>query len=167
MQYLCLRGVHIEMTFQETIGDHMPGSELELIWIEAGITTRGIANKVMNGKDYKTGMRLHKLTWQAGLMIIIHQFLNYMKTSDLHQTIISLSSRNDSVNQLTDVVMSEAFRHEFVAYMELKCEHKTFGVFVTYLNMVQVILPFNKAQLNGNWDLYYQYFLIVFYYFSR
>ena len=51
------------MTFQETIGDHMPGSELELIWIEAGITTRGIANKVMNGKDYKTGMRLHKLTW--------------------------------------------------------------------------------------------------------
>ena len=112
------------MTFQETIGDHMSGSELELIWIEAGITTRGIANKVMNGKDYKTGMRLHKLTWQAGLMIIIHQFLNYMKTSDLHQTIISFSSRNDSVNQLTDVVMSEAFRLEFVAYRLLRCEHK-------------------------------------------
>ena len=74
MQYLSLRGFHIEMTFQRAIGDRMSGLELELIWIEAGITTRGIANKVMNGKDYKTGMRLHKLTWQAGLMIIIHQF---------------------------------------------------------------------------------------------
>ena len=74
MQYLSLRGVHIEMTFQETIGDHMSGSELELIWIEAGITTGGIGDKVMKGKDYKTGMHLHKLTWQACLMIIIHQF---------------------------------------------------------------------------------------------
>ena len=74
------------------MGDHMSGSELKLIWIEVGITTGGIGDKVMRGKDYKTGMRLHKLTWQAGLMIIIHQFFDYMKTSDFHQTIISLSS---------------------------------------------------------------------------
>ena len=42
------------MTFQGTIGDHMSGSELELVWIEAGITTGGIGDKVMKGKDYKT-----------------------------------------------------------------------------------------------------------------
>ena len=92
MQYLSLRGFHIGMTFLGTIGDHMSSSELEMIWIEAGITTGGIADKVMKGKYYKAGIHHHKLTWQAGLMIIIHQFLNYTKTSDLHQTIISLSS---------------------------------------------------------------------------
>ena len=92
MLYLSQGAFHIEMAFLGTIGDHMSGSELELIWIGAGITTRGIGDKVMKGKDYKTGMRLHKLTWQAGLMIIIHQFFDYMKTSDLHQTIVSLSS---------------------------------------------------------------------------
>ena len=74
------------------MGDHMSGSELKLIWIEVGITTGGIGDKVMRGKDYKTGMLLHKLTWQAGLMIITQHFFDYMKISDLHKTIISLSS---------------------------------------------------------------------------
>ena len=46
MQYLSLRGFHIEMTFQGTIGDHMSGSELELIWIEAGIPQGVLAIKL-------------------------------------------------------------------------------------------------------------------------
>ena len=107
----------------------------------------------MKDKNYKTGICIHKLTWQVGWKIIISQFLDHIKTSDLHQTLISLSLRKNTVNLLSELVISEEFRNAFVDYLETRCEHKTFAFFVTYLKMVQILFTFNNAQRDGNWDL--------------
>ena len=58
--HLRLGGLHTALTHMGTAGNHVAGSELVDIWIQSGIITEGALDKILRGKDYKGGMKLHK-----------------------------------------------------------------------------------------------------------
>ena len=51
-----------------TIGDHIENAQM---WIDVGIVTEGKADKVLQGRNLKAGLRLHKITWQAAWRLIM------------------------------------------------------------------------------------------------
>ena len=69
--YFRLGGLHTANAFMATIGDHIAGSELPEMWVQSGINTEVSADKILHGKDFKSGMRLHKITVQAVWRILL------------------------------------------------------------------------------------------------
>ena len=51
------------------------------MWIKSGIITGGSSDKVLNGKDYKAGMCLHKITLQAALRVLLPQMMDFFEQS--------------------------------------------------------------------------------------
>ena len=74
-------GLHWSTTFMSTIGDHIAGSEIPEMWVNSMIITEGSADKVLNGKDYKAGMRLHKITLQASWRKLLPQMIVFFDQS--------------------------------------------------------------------------------------
>ena len=72
-------GLHISTNFMSAVGDHICGSELPQLWVDSGVATEGQVDKLMKGKDYKAGLRLHKLTWQATWRLLIPEFIDFIK----------------------------------------------------------------------------------------
>ena len=141
--YLRMGGLHISTNFTNTIGDHMADSELAELWVAAGITSPGIADKVLSGKDYKAGMRLHRLTWQAGWRIIMDEFVACLKDDapDVYQDIeVPSRADSDTLRPLVQRIESPDFRDMFMKFIAVKAEHKTFNLFLRYLDMVQMLL---------------------------
>ena len=74
-----LGGLHSCNMAMSTIGDHIAGSEIPEMWVNAGIVTEGVANKIMMGKDFKAGLRLHKITYQASWKFLLTQLMTFIQ----------------------------------------------------------------------------------------
>ena len=61
-------GFHTANAYMSTIGDHIENAQM---WIDVGIVTEGKADKVLQGRNLKAGLRLHKITWQAAWRLIM------------------------------------------------------------------------------------------------
>ena len=70
------KDVNFRNAYIACIGDHITGSEIPQLWIEAEILTAGEADKIIQGRDYKAGLRIHRITWQAAWRIILPQFFS-------------------------------------------------------------------------------------------
>ena len=55
-------GFHTANDYMSTIGDHIENSDIAQVWIDVGIVTEGKADKVLQGRNLKAGLRLHKIT---------------------------------------------------------------------------------------------------------
>ena len=56
-----LGGFHTEMSYLDALGKPYAGSGLQELAVASGVVAAGSAARVLSGKHYKRGMRLHKL----------------------------------------------------------------------------------------------------------
>ena len=64
-------------------------------WIDSKILGEVAAQKVLAGKDYSKGMRVHKITVKVLWRILIPEFMELLNTKDP----IMAKSMNDSINK--------------------------------------------------------------------
>ena len=57
-----LGGHHVSMNFRGGIGKHVEAPGLQYMWIQSNAIDPLKADKILNGKSYKSGMQFHKLT---------------------------------------------------------------------------------------------------------
>jgi hypothetical protein len=155
--YNAMGGLHIICTFLATIGNHMQGSELEELWVEAGITTSGIADKVMRGKDYKAGMTLHGISWRSGFKVILKKFLDKSRVDHpkMMEDLEASAKSIDDVDDLFAIISTQEFQDVFTEFIDSMMEHKTFKYYMSYLDMLQTLFSFSQGQRGTDWDLYH------------
>ena len=136
--------VHTANVFIATIGDHIAGSELPEMWVQSGIITEGSADKILHGKDFKSGMRLHKITVQAAWCILLPQMMSFIEENnpDMYQDLNSLMTRRsqvnlnhtseDSISPLITRLDTQDFREILDKFLEMKMQDKNFTYFWTY-----------------------------------
>ena len=147
-------GLHIKLTAMSTIGDYLQDSELPLIWVEAGLASEGEVEKVLQGKDYEGGMRLHRISYQAGWRVIKPQFYQYLQDNkrELYEDVISLSEAQ-MFKALSDRLNNEEFFDELIAFIDMKKMDKNFSYMWNYMDMVQKLLSFTRGERTENFTL--------------
>ena len=147
-------GLHSKLNVMGAIGDYLQDSELPLIWVEAGLASEGEVEKVLQGRDFEGGMRLHRISYQAAWRVIKPQFYEYLKDSneDLYKDVISLSEAR-FFKALSDRLNNEEFFNELNAFINMKKMDKNFSYIWNYLEMVQKLLSFTRGERTENFTL--------------
>ena len=151
-----LGGLHTSNIYMACIGDHITDSEIPLLWTQAEILTAGEADKILQGRDYKAGLRIHRITWQAAWRLIIPQFLVYLEENhkDLHTDITALSQVENSVEPLLTRVDTLEFFNILEEFLTMKKRDKNFKFFWTYMEKVQVLLSVTGEQCANDFKLH-------------
>ena len=151
-----LGGLHISDIYMSCIGDHINGSQLSDLWIEAKIATSGEVDKILGGRDYKAGLRLHKITWQAAWRIILPMFFTYLEESDpdMFADIKAACDTQNSYPLLLTRLNTPEFFQSLDAFLSAKKKDKNFAFILTYLDMVQILIAFTRAQRVDDFKLH-------------
>ena len=156
-----LGGLHISLNFLKIIGKHMSGCGLYDAWIDSNILGEVAAQKVLAGKDYSKGMRVHKITLQALWRIITPEFMEFLNKKDPNMA----KSMNDSINKyeceeesdidLKILLKTEKWLHHLSQFTKEKSEKSAnYTFWWNYMEMVSTLLMFTRAQRDGIWNLY-------------
>jgi len=162
-----LGGLHIGMNFLKTIGTHMADSGLSEVWTESGILGPLSTEKALAGQSYARGMRAHKLTFQALWRILLPQLTAFLEEhdADLNE---SIKNSIDDTDQLIVVIDSERFRNVISLFLQIKGDdNPNFTYWWNYMDMVEILLQFTRAQRDGLWDLHLDSFRRMLPYFMR
>lgn len=147
-----LGGLHILMNFMKIIGTHVQSSGLLDAWIESDIIGPKAAEQVLNGKAYARGIRMHKLTIQALWRILLPQLLLYVDNTQLKMAIINHVTTGDTEGLLS-LLQSEEFNKILEVFVASN-NKVNFSFWWGYMEMVQTLLLFIRAQREGNWELH-------------
>ena len=156
------------MNYMATIGDTLQDSELPLMWVEAGCVSEGQADKILQGRDYEGGIRIHKITWQAIWKMVLPQFLEYLKENhaDL-QTDITTLAKDLASPPLVTRLDTKQFSNILDSFLEEKKVDKNFKFIWNYMDMVQKLLSLTRGQRTEDFTLYMNTFIRMLDDFTR
>ena len=144
------------------IGKCFEDGGLRGLAIESGIIAEGSVKGVMEGKHYNRAVRFHKLTYEVCMRLIWNGFMRWDKhedeTSKLLTTIGDLLSEEElSYNFKKVLTMQEmnAIYRSFNLYMdELKLRSSMSAYWMSYVNLVSILLDLIRASREGYWKLH-------------
>ena len=165
-----LVGLHISMVYLLVIGNHMKGSGLIELWVEAGILGQHTVEKFLTGKLFNKGVRSHKLTLHALWKLLGHDLLNFINSADcqLHKIICDNIKDFKDASTLVEILSDEQFSALFHDFIDTKeKENVNFAFWWGYMEMVSILLMFIRAQRDGFWELHLQSFRSMLPFFLR
>lgn len=164
--------MHIEMNFMSCIGKIYGDSGLEDIWIEADIYGPNTVNHIMNGKAYYKCSRGHKLMYEAKMRVKINEMVDWLAKEKKVEILDVLSNTMEDVKVIREAMangadtnhIKEQLRHmslkmdtleeAFEAFNEAGAHKPNFKFAQQYLNMIELLLQFQRAEREGNWNLH-------------
>lgn len=151
---LMMGGFHIACNYMKAIGQHMACTGLAEMWVESGVLAEGSAQKVLNGKAYAKGMRIHKLTYQALWRILLPRFLDFLVIDyyKIYELLLSLPEDD----QLSVIYCGDNGIEKYVKiFLETEVKKNVnFSLWITYIECVAILLMFTRSVRDGQWKLY-------------
>ena len=154
------------MRFLQVIGKYVQLSGLLEAWIEAGLLGSKTADQTMTGNSYNEGIRAHKITFQALWRLLLPQLLSFMGDNNPQLKDMVESKRNDETEELEALLMTKEFEAVMEAFIASN-RNPNFMFWWGYMQMVQILLMFTRAQRDGIWDLHLQAFTRMMPYFMH
>ena len=130
----------------------MAGYGLKEAWIESGIIGPGAADAVLEGNKYKRGMRkLHKITVQALWHMILLDLVKFCEesNSNFHAQLMHHLTDCYSFGDFWD---GNATLNDFIT--QRGEENVNFSYWWSYVEMVETLLQFTRAERDGIWYLH-------------
>ena len=146
------------------IGQHTQSSGLLDVWVECQLLGPNSAEQVLAGKAYSRGLRAHKITFQAMWRILLPQLLDYAKDSDNE---FANQLNNDNTEELVLILATNQFKTPLQSFLERYTTNVNCKFWWDYMQMVQLLLMFNRAQRDGLWELHLYSFQAMLPYFMR
>ena len=147
--------------FFKVLGQHIQDAGLPTIWIESGILGPRTVERVLVGKDYNKGTRVHKraLFRRCGNCFCHTELFVYLeeKDNELKQSLEKSVRTNKDKDflKLLDLVSSDKFRTALYSFIAIKKEkNPNLKCWWRYMEMVGILLLFVKAQIEGIWELH-------------
>ncbi|KAG0716542.1 hypothetical protein GWK47_009438 [Chionoecetes opilio] len=157
---------HTICNLLSTIGKRFQDAGLRDLCVESGVIAEGSVSGVMDGRRYNRAVRLHKLVYEALMRLAWKGFLPWLEENhsrDIHHldgTLKNINSFHSNVSQGTfqELMESESCTHIlklFQVYLEtLRDEHNLSAFWMSYLDMVEIMLDLVRASREGNWMLH-------------
>ena len=148
----------------KVIGQHFEFTGILELWSESKLLGIKTAEKVLAGKDYKRGMRAHKITFQALLELLIPQIMHYIDQTnhDLKRKIEEAEREGNDLSRVT-ILSSVQFHEALHGFIAAKGQNPNFALWYSYLQMISILLLFTRA----NRDLHLCAFRMMLPYFHR
>ena len=150
-----LGGFHLLMSYLGTIGHIMSGSGLEELW--ALLYAQNTVVHMFSGTAYARALRAHFLTYIA----VYQQLWKYCylgdedKESRIRSSCDDLISGIKTLNDLKDHPdMKELIADLAEVKTQMKDKGRTAKLWLQYLEQVQMIMLYIRAERTGDWDLY-------------
>jgi len=149
-----------------TIGKRFQDAGLRDLCVESGVIAEGSVSGVMDGRRYNRAVRLHKLVYEALMRLAWKGFLPWLEENhsrNIHHldgTLKNINSFHSNVSQGTfqELMETESCTHIlklFQVYLEtLRDEHNLSAFWMSYLDMVEIMLDLVRASREGNWMLH-------------
>ena len=163
-------GFHIALNYLGLIGKKYLDSGLDDLLIESGVYAAGTTAALMKGKSYNRGVRAHKLVSEAMFRLMWSAFVEWYASADdvsLNEEERVLQCISDGIHALqqdqgnvseTVAQLGDDLRELSTLFKTFKektrAASKTFLFWEQYIEMVDILLQFIKAERSGNWDLY-------------
>lgn len=169
-------GLHICLNFLKAIGQHMENAGLDDLWTEAGVYATNTTGTMLDGKAYYRAVRGHQMTYETVWHIKRPKFEVWMAESGheheldikslAHKVSNVFQERDDSdreelcnaVDQLSDVCSSEHVRDLMEELDNTYSGNLNFRLWTSYMEMVEILLAFIRAERDGNWVLHLEAF---------
>lgn len=158
---------HTACTLLAVIGKRFQDAGLRDLAVESGVVAEGSVSGVMDGRRYNRGVRFHKLTYEALMRLVWKGFMPWVEESHKDSKDTVNTVLNDLKALQEDACGSEfekqmasplfaQFEKLFVLYMEfLRVNNGKLSEFwVSYFDMVEVLLGLLRASREGNWELH-------------
>lgn len=162
-------GLHILFNFLKAIGQHMESSGLVDVWVESGIFAENSTDAMMNGKAYYRAVQAHIWTYEALSRIWWMKFGEWLearhenvKGSVLEHVNAVFESFKESpqgetrpvVTELISAVDDPEFQDQIRQFALQFRDEPNYKFWTNYINMVEVLLDFIRADRDGNWKLH-------------
>ncbi|CAG9821970.1 unnamed protein product [Phaedon cochleariae] len=131
--------------------------------VDSGVIAEGSIDKVLDGKHYNRAIRLHKLVYEACMIVLYSGFLEWLDSNELNlahvsQCFTSLCHETNYVSH-NSILQDEDVRtilKYFDNYLtHLRTSNGAMSSFwMKYIDLVEIVLAFLRANREGNWFLF-------------
>ncbi len=150
-----LGGLNTILAFLKVIGKHINSSGMLEAWVESNILGPKAAEKVLAGKFYARGIRAHKLSLQAMWRILMPQLLDFIGEKIFScKKMLEESMQEKNLSKLISILESKNFIDVLDGFVASKESDGNFRFCWSYMEMVQILLQFIRAQRDGMWKLH-------------
>ncbi|KAG1660201.1 hypothetical protein GQR58_022123 [Nymphon striatum] len=149
------------------IGKLFRDAGLRDLAVESGVIAEGSINKVLDGKQYNRGVRLHKLTYEALMQLVWKGFLEWLENNHstdlphLDETFrVVMAMHGDTCATTLESSRNEEscqrILHLLCCYLNvLKNDSGHLAAFwMIYLEMIEILLGLIRADREGDWYLH-------------
>lgn len=159
---------HTIGNFLGIIGKRFLDAGLRDLAVESEVIAEGSVDRVLNGKQYNRGIRLHKLVYDALHRLAWKGFLDWFERNQaaelqslLDDTRSLVANLNQSATQenLDGILRNPHFVHLFDLFQQylslLRSEAGPLAQFwMSYIDMVETLLHMIRSSREGNWLLH-------------
>ena len=135
--------------------------------VQSGVIAEGSIDKVLDGRQYNRGVRLHKLTYEAMMRLIWCGFLDWTEMDNPRNTMILNKAvncvkelqNNPCAAQLQRCLDNESCQkilNLFKLYLELQRHDggQLAAFWMMYIDLVEILLGLIRADREGDWHLH-------------
>ena len=152
------------MCFLGVIGKRFQDGGLRDILIESNIVAEGSINGVLSGKHYNRSIRSMKIIYEAIYRLVITAFLDFMSDDERNslEYVVHDLKAAFSNGTFTEVAESDDVRNFLRKLNEFTSEKgkssPTFAYWLSFLEMVDILLEFVRAIRLVDYNTYYALF---------
>ncbi len=165
-----LGGFHIALNYLAVIGKYFADSGLEDLLIESKTYGSSTASALLKGKSYNRGVRAHKLVMEALLRLQWQAFSHWIEDKGVNDSnsplVKNLTSKikqcrdSSAQDQMPDIFREfccdlQTIQNLFTTFIsEAANKSHLFAFWNLYIDMVQGLLQFIRAEREANWQLH-------------
>ncbi|KAG1650017.1 hypothetical protein GQR58_028409 [Nymphon striatum] len=164
---LMIGNFHIICNMLSIIGKLFRDAGLRDLAVESGVIAEGSIDKVLDGKQYNRGVRLHKLTYEALMRLVWKGFLEWLENNHstdlphLDETFrVVMAMHGDTcattLESSRNKESCQRILHLLCCYLNvLKNDSGHLAAFwMIYLEMIEILLGLIRADREGDWYLH-------------
>ena len=161
---IMMGGFHLIMMLLGVIDTRFSDAGLRELPIESDAIAEGSIERVLNGKNYNRSLRLHKIFYEALMILLLNSFENSLSDDNAE-----LLARQKTLIEELKLDISPVGYTNLLQHDDFKTWHKAFQVFVTnlrekgsdlvkfwlsYLEICELVLNLIYATRTRNWTPY-------------
>jgi hypothetical protein len=164
---LMMGNFHVICNLLSIIGKLFRDAGLRDLAVESGVIAEGSADKVLDGKQYNRGVRLHKLVYEALMRLAWTGFLEWLEINHSrdHQKLDEALRSIDGLHENTCAATLASSQNDevcksvldiFRVYQdELRYSRGQLASFwMMYVDLVEILLGLIRADREGDWNLH-------------
>ena len=154
---------HTMCTLLAIIGKRFQDAGLRDLYVESGVIAEGSVSGVMEGRKYNRAVRLHKLVYEALLRLTWTGFRSWLETTHVEDMVHldkALEAIDSVAKEISHADLEQILNNPsctrildlFEEYTDmLRLGSGIAAFWVTYLDMVEVLLGLIRASREGDW----------------